>query len=216
MTWRLSLATRKESKGRELGAVLPASSSDLLRPVPVWRLPPCSAFVSRPSAVRMSSTSLPAVSGCAIICHKSRLIVIGFRDSWPLQSFFGLTSHCPSDVGPSRALDYVQQQSCLTLQTIVAPPHPPTHTHTTCDNQRYLRRGQMCLGGGMRGCPASVRSHSGREGVPLSLLDFKIRKRKCGFSSSSRLARRSLQICSVSPVAFFILLFPRGIALVQK
>ncbi|KAJ1063425.1 hypothetical protein K5549_019958 [Capra hircus] len=29
---------------------------------------------------------------------------------------------------------------------------------------------------GSQGCPPSVRSHSGREGVPLSLLDFKIRK----------------------------------------
>ena len=137
------------------------------------------------------------MSVCVFIHHKRRLMVTGFRDSWPLQTLFGLTSHCPSDVGPSRALDYVQQHSCLCPQRIVVPP-----THTTCDKQKYLRRGQMCLGGGMEGCLAPVRNHSGWEGVLLSLLHFKIHKRKHGFSSSNILARRSLQICFISPGGF--------------
>lgn len=164
--WRLSLVTRKELKGRELGAMLHASSSKLLWLVlsnitgsrvatPILALIYQSAF-SREDEQRFPPS---CVSVCAFIRRKSRLMVTGSRDSWPLQSLFGLTSHCPSDVGPSRALDYVQQHSCLCPQRIVVPP-----THTTCDKQKYLRRGQMCLGGGVGGVQPPSGTTQGRKG----------------------------------------------------
>ena len=82
--WRLSLVTRKELKGRELGAMLHASSSKLL-----WLVlsnitgsrvaTPVLAFIYQSAFSREDEQRFPpsCVSVCAFIRHKSRLMVTG-------------------------------------------------------------------------------------------------------------------------------------------
>ena len=125
----LALVTGKQFKGRELGSVFHAASSDAsgwlcqMLPVPVWcpslRHP---ASARRPSAMSTSGASLPA-AWRGLTVSRSGSAASGLRDSLPLQPPFGLTSRCPAGAVPFPC-------DVLSSERVLAEPGTPLALHT--------------------------------------------------------------------------------------